>query len=314
MNYKLRIIIARLLNFIIKVIYFIPLGAVVKSKAIAKLSKLKLQISPKLFDDSEFLSYVQKKKLGLEKNLENIKTLALMSSTTDYGFYSPLLKNSYNLGLSSANLYTSYHLYNNYRNQLSNLQNVIIYCSVFSPGFSLIRSSERYRLVAYKYFFDVQYEKNQFIIPEYEKHIIKKCKRLSPREFDHNYMGYDKKTLYNTNVKVQDRTRLHLRENKREPDQLKWLKNLGNLVKEDGRKLFIVFPPYRSDYKNLLPSDSILFEKILNLNLDGVEILNYYNSEIFIDSDFGDTDHLNEDGSIKLTNEIMKVFKNNKWL
>lgn len=73
MNYKLRIIIARLLNIIIKVIYFIPLGGAVKSKAIAKLSKLKLQISPKLFDDNEFLSYVQKKKLGLERNFGTIK-------------------------------------------------------------------------------------------------------------------------------------------------------------------------------------------------------------------------------------------------
>lgn len=310
MSYSILKIIGRFLALFIKLLSLLPFD-IVKVKIIKKLNILKNRISPALFDSETTLKYVQKKKLGLESNFGTIKTLALRGSTADYGFYSSLWENSYNLGLISSSLYTNYHLYNNYRNQLSNLQNVIIFSSVCSPGYSLIRTSERYRVVAYKYFFDVPYEKKEFINPYFEKQILKKCKSLPPQELDINYMGFEKKTYYGTDITAEDRTQSHLRENKREPDQLNWLKNLRDLVNEDGRKLFIVIPPYRTDYKKLLPTDSTLFSKFYNL--DGVEILNYYNSEIFVDSDFGDTDHLNENGSIKLTNDIKQVFKNKKW-
>lgn len=56
-----------------------------------------------------------------------------------------------------------------------------------------------------------------------------------------------------------------------------------------------------------------MFEKIRDLNLEGVEILNYYNLEIFVDSDFGDIDHLNEMVAIKLTNLIKETLKHKNY-
>ena len=76
--------------------------------------------------------------------------------------------------------------------------------------------------------------------------------------------------------------------------------------------MFIVIPPFRSDYKKLLPNQSILFDELFKL--EGVEIMNFFDSKLFTDEDFGDTDHFIEQGAIKLTNEIYKQFGKNNWL
>ena len=95
---------------------------------------------------------------------------------------------------------------------------------------------------------------------------------------------------------------------------MNWLKSLFNLASSDGRQLVVVIPPFRSDYKNLLPPENFLFEKLNKLEVDGLKILNYYNSDKFDDTDFGDADHLNENGAIKLTKEIHSIFKERMWL
>ena len=45
-----------------------------------------------------------------------------------------------------------------------------------------------------------------------------------------------------------------------------------------------------------------------------VNYLNFYDSGIFDDTDFGDTDHLKVEGAVKLTNEIYKVSEGNDML
>ena len=278
------------------------------------LFKLRKKIHPDLFDGNEFLSYVYKKKIGIERNLKSIETLALRASTTDYAFYSPMWKDSYNLGLTSADLFNTYHLYNNYRNRLPVLKNVIVFFSVSAPGFSLIHSTERYRTVAFNYFFQVPYSNESYINPKFEKRIIRKCNKLNTPDIDFSYSGYEKKNNYGIDIAPPERVRTHLRENKREPDQMNWLNSLVNLVNSDERRLVVVIPPFRSDFKNLLPSEVVLFEKLYILESEGMKILNFFNSDKFHDTDFGDTDHLNEAGAIKMTNEIRKMFENRNWL
>jgi hypothetical protein len=236
----------------------------------------------------------------------------MRGSNSDYGFYSPSWENSYNLGLISTDLHFCYHLYNNYRNKLSQLQNIIVFFNIPSPGYSLIHTSERYRVVAYNYFFNIPYLNDKFINPKYEKWINKKCDKLKSINIESDYRGYDKKTYYGTNILTHERIRTHIRENKREPNQLHWLKDLNELIQKDNRKLFIIIPPFRSDYKKLLPEQSIIFKKIFKLK--GIEFIDYYNSNKFSDDDFGDADHLNEQGAKKLTNEIYQYFKKNNLL
>lgn len=311
---KLRPVFDKLLSVLIRIISFLPFKST-KSRIIDFLKKKQKKTKlMNLFDDNTYLTYVKKKKLGLEKNASIIETIALRGSNSDYGFFSPMWKNSYNLGLTSSDLFISYHLYQNLRAKLHNLKYVIFFLNIPAPGNSLIFTSERYRAVAYKYFFNIPYAEEGMIKTRFEKYIIKKCNNLTITEWSEDYAGYDKKTYYGTNLSMKDRARTHLRENRREPNQLHWLKKLSEHINEDKRNLFVVIPPFRSDFKNELPPKSELFQKFYNLELKNTEFLDFYDSDLFTDADMGDTDHLNEQGAIKLTTEIRNYFNERGYL
>lgn len=269
-----------------------------------KLVFFKNAIDPNLFIDEDFLTYVCKKKLGIEKNLITIKTLALRGSNVDYGFYTPIWENSYNLGLTSTDFYTSFILFNIYQKKLDNLQNVIFFFNIPSIGYSLIKTAERYRAISYKYFFDIPYQYPNYINYKFEKKIEIECKKTNIQNIDDNYRGYETKSGFISNIGAQERARTHLRENQREPDQIEWIEKLIDTTGERKINLFFVIPPYRSDFKSALPQKTILFKKIYKLSFKGAVLFDYYDSNLFDDSDFGDMDHLNEKGAIKLTSEL----------
>lgn len=305
---KIRVFTNKLLNLVIRFILLLPLSTSTKNKLTAKIKKTQKKIRINLFDDEKTLTYVKMKETGLAKKASSITTIALRGSNADYGFYAPMWQNSYNLGLTSSDFYSNYHIYENYKNKLKNLQNIIVFLSVPAPGYSLIHTSERYRAVAYKFFFGIPYSKSKQIKNRFEKRIIKKCSRLTIEESVDDYVGYDKKTYYGTDIPASERIKTHLRENGREPSQLEWLKKLSDSINKDSRKLILVITPYRSDYKKLLPTKEVLFKKFHDLNLNNVDFLDYYDSNLFTDEDMGDTDHMNEQGAIKLTAEIKKYF------
>ena len=263
----------------------------------------------KLYMDDDFLSYVYKKKLGLENNLENIQTLALRGSGADYGVFTEGEEGIYNLGLTSTDLYVNFKLYENYSKKMSKLENVIYFWSVAVPGLSLVKISEKYRLVAYKYFFNIPYQDDSLIDKRFEKKIQNKCRKIKPLELKNEYFGYEKKYQFMSNPSAAQRAKTHARENQREPNQLKWLINLIKLLKKDGKQLYIVIPPVKKSYMDCLPNKSQLFEKLYSLDLGNVKIFDFYGSPIFDDSDLGDFDHLNERGAKKMTNELIKYIK-----
>lgn len=278
------------------------------------LTHTKAKLSPNLFDSEDFLNYVYRKKIGIERDSQSITTLALRASTTDYAFFSPLWEDSFNLGLTSSDLYYTYHLYKLYRTRLPKLKNIIIFFSVCAPGYELIKTSERYRTVAYNFFFQIPYSNKAYIEPKFEKRVLKRCLSLKTPEVDESYDGYESKTYFGVNISAQERFRTHFRENQRYPDQMPWLKSLLKLVVSDNRRLIIVIPPVRSDYKNILPSELILYEKVYGLKTEGLEIISYFDSNKFDDSDFGDVDHFNEQGSIKITTDLQQIFAERLWL
>jgi hypothetical protein len=259
-----------------------------------------------LFMDDDFLSYVYKKKLGLENNLNSITTLALRGSHADYGVFTQGEYGIYNLGLTSTDIYFNFKLYEIYSKKMNKLENVIFFYSVFTPGLSLVKINEKYRLVAYKYFFNVPYQDSNLIDKKYEKKIKSRCRKIKPIGLEDKYFGYDKKKQLISNISAEQRAKTHARENRREPNQLEWLVNLINLVKKDGRTLYIVIPPAKKAYMDCLPNKSKLFEKLYSLDLRNVKIIDLYGSPIFDDSDLGDFDHMNEKGAKKLTNELIK--------
>lgn len=265
-----------------------------------------------IIDDS-FIEYVQKKKAGLEKHASDIEVIGIRGSYVDYGFYAQDITKFYNLGLTSTDLYVTYWMYVNDLRKLPRLKSIVLYYSVFAPGLSLIRTNEKYRQVVYDYFFNIPIQKEASLNENLVSHIKKKCREFVGNEVDENYWGYEKKTFF-LSIEAEKRVVTHLRENNREPDQMEWLMKLSQKLDEDGRNLYIVITPFRSDYKRELPECSVLFHKLYDLQLaPNTRILNYFYSPLFDDSDFGDTDHLNEKGAMKITDEIRKeIFADTK--
>lgn len=258
------------------------------------------------FYDKEFINYIYNKKKGLVKSCHEIETLVVRGSNADFGFDPSLFPNSYNLGLTSTDLYSTYYIYQSVNKRMPNLKNIIIYLNPASIGFELGRTREKYRLFAYKYFFDVPivYDLSNLKI---EKKVLLSSLKVKNKDEEYLNMsnGYVAHNGCHENYKANERVRTHLRENKREPDQINWLKSLVEAIEREGKKAYLVITPMRSDYKDLMPDENEIYKKIFN-EFDSEIILNFYNDNDFDDMDMFDTDHLNDTGAKKLTKKIYK--------
>lgn len=295
---KARNITARICYKLAKISF--SLKAIHLSNRLNTIAKL---VDIEIYQNMEFLSYVKEKSLGLQAAEKNIKTLIVRGSIADYSIHPKYLKNSYNLGLTSSDLYTSYYLYHNLKTQLKHLDRIILFAGVFTQGYALSQTKERFRMVAYNHFFKIPIPSELKIKKRYISSNKTKCKRLKVN-IPTDFRGYHKKHFFISNYEIEDRVKKHLRENEREPNQLMWLKKLHDEISKDRKELIIVLPPYRSDYLTLLPETKILYSKLLSLNLIEAKFINYNDCNLFDDSDFGDSYHLNEKGAIKLTKDL----------
>jgi len=265
----------------------------------------------KYFDSKENLAYAYKKKQGLINHAAVIETVAIRGSSADYDFFPQYIDNSYNLGLSSTDVYSNYHLYLNIKEMLPHLKNVVFYMAGFVCGMSLIRIKEKYRVVSYKYFFDIPYQEDGLIDETIEQKIFKKCKKIKVN-VPNDYWGYETKKFFATGTDAESRAETILRENKREPDQMIWIKKLIEQIIEDKKNIFIVIPSHPTKLKeNLLPKEELYKKTYALLNnykdLSNVQLIDLYDSDLFDDSDMGDNDHFNEKGAKKST-MIIKEF------
>lgn len=278
-------------------------------RALARPLKRMWPEQPDLHSDTEFLSYVLKKKTGLMNRAGEIKTIALGASTTDYAFKPERSEQSYNLGLTSFDLHATYHTYMNIRDGICGLQNVLVFASSFSPGFHLAETRERYRAIAYRYFLGVPIQDEGRFKNRAIRQIEEKCRLSSIGPIGPDYSGYDKKTYFGEDITAADRVRTHLRENLRNPDQMAWLQSLLDEAGRRGHRVYLIIPPFRCDYKEEFSrfiSEEDVFRKFYELALGDHRILNYYSSSVFGDECLGDTDHLNEGGARRLTQDIMR--------
>ncbi|SHL65946.1 hypothetical protein SAMN05444414_1257 [Roseovarius marisflavi] len=259
------------------------------------------------FDNSTFLKYVAGKSYAFQENSEHIETLALRDSHADYGLFTPEFPGSFNLGLTSGDLYTAFQLYSTHHKKLRNLRRVVLFFGVFSPGFSLINTSERYRTVAYKYYLSVPYQDRSCINKLAEMRIVQKCRKISSEEFSEGQFGYKKKTFFLEDVDVEKRAAVHLKENRRHQNQLIWLERLLQLISLNKHSLYIVIPPARSDYRACLPSKHELFKDLYSIKLENTKIIDCFEGNVVGDEGMGDTDHPNEEGAIKLTKYLRQI-------
>jgi len=266
------------------------------------------------FNSKYYLDYVYRKKQGLINHAAEIETIALRGSTADYAFIPQCIENSYNLGLTSTDLYFSYQLYLKSKEMLPNLNNVVVYLAGFTNGFSIIRTNEKYRLVSYKYFFEIPFQEDGFIDQKIEKKIFGKCKNTQTIVPD-DYWGYEEGKTFMPEMDARVRAKQIIRENRREPDQMVWIKKIIDQIVKDKKNIFIVIPPYTTALKSFLPPKEKLYEKTYSLlsnykNIANVRLIDLYDSDLFDDSDMGDHDHPNEKGAKKSTMIVKEYIDN----
>lgn len=79
------------------------------------------------------------------------------------------------------------------------------------------------------------------------------------------------------------------------------LKNIEPIV--------VVMPFVKQYVKNLDSMQKEMFMELLNVLVEDIQYVDFNDADCFDDSDFMDTDHLNERGAIKVSTILMNMFK-----
>ena len=246
-------------------------------------------------------SYYILKFIGVQK-CKNLKNLVLGSSHGRDGFIPGEF--DFNLSNSSLDLYRIWNLYKYVvEHNGKNIENIIIFWSVFHAGLQLEKTKEFKKCIPYKALFGIEYACDFQLndryaidkIKEQQKHIV--C----PDDF-RGKSGYD----IDHNEVAELLVLKHLKNTKRNNNQIQYLDNIVKLARKQKHNVYIVLPPYRSDYLKYLPDDKIVYRELfdfLDKNQD-VMLLNFQHDKDFKDSDFDSSDHCNETGGAKLTEKI----------
>lgn len=250
---------------------------------------------------SHILQESYKKKLEIDYYKENIRTLILGSSHGAYGYRA--METEFNFCLASQDLYYSYKLYELYAKNLPNLKNIILFYSVFSNGFLLDKTSEKERAIAYKKLFNIPILNNCFFLKFKSLFFNMSLKKFKKAPITYNN-GNEINYVF-MNIPLNERIKQHYKNNQRENKQNHWIKKLSDLAKENNHNLYIVLSPAKTAYKECLPNSKELFKDLLNLvESINVTLIDLYDSNLFIDDDFGDYDHLTQKGAEKLSNYV----------
>lgn len=242
---------------------------------------------------------------------DNIKTVILGSSHGRDG-YIPNGR-SFNLANSSQDLYRAYKVYEYLTKQKSkceSLRNIVLFWSVFHPGLQLEKTQEYLKCIPYKLFYDAQYI-CEFPISD-KKYLRRLYRQFKKTTVPNNYRG---KSLWDINHDgeiTSDLVSKHIKNTKRNNGQIQYVQNILDLARKYKHKLYIVLPPYRTDYLKCLPDyKEIYFElfDFLDKNPD-VTLLDLQHDKDFNDGDFDSADHCNERGAEKLTKKIDSFLDN----
>lgn len=247
------------------------------------------------------------KRASFTKVAGNVRTLAFGSSHGLYGFHAGA--GEFNFCEVSQDLYYSFRLYEKHAGTARRLEKIILFFSVFSAGFELEKTGEKERCVFYKTIYGLPYKNREFMPRDErrgkEKQVRKFLKGATPSGDPAGNCRYD--FFFAPGTDVRARAEAHLQNSRRENDQMLYFKKLCSLARKKGHALFIVIPPARTDYKSFLPSSRIIFYNLFNKlppPQEGIQVLNFYDDPDFGFGDFGDMDHLNQNGAIKLTQKI----------
>lgn len=244
------------------------------------------------------------------KNLSDKDTLVLGSSHIADGYQ--VAENEISLAFHSQDLYYSYNLYKLTRQ--SNIKNVILSFSVFSDGYTVIKTNEAKLCIPIKLILGIPYqyddvakEKRLYLFEHQYKRGIKKSRKSGKK--------YEKKIIalngdFDLNV-IKKRATSHYKNHLRPVSQMEYFNKILEETKVNNQNLYVVITPVTKMYRDELPPSDEIFSGMKNLakSYSHCKVLDYFNDDSFTLEDFYNGDHLNYKGAEKLTKLIKSEMK-----
>ena len=247
-----------------------------------------------------------KKFHALSWQLSSINTLILGSSHAYYGYFAE--QKEFNLGLPSCDLYHSAMLYKWCTSHCCpNLRTIIIFYDLFSPGFQLEMTREAFRCVAYRELYGIE-PRCPNRLSRYDKLLghamIKQHLWDCGGDYLKDYRG-NSDFDFDGGYSVAERAMKHIKHNRRETSQTKYLEPVIQIARTLNHRIIIVIPPLRSDFRSHLGSEDYYKElKALVENYQNIKLIDLQCAGEFTWVDFIDCDHLTRRGAEKLASII----------
>lgn len=235
---------------------------------------------------------------------DSLESVCFGSSHGQHGFWPS--EGSFNLSTISQDLYTSYELYRRVGDAKS-LKRVFIFVSVFSSGFQTERTKERDMCLFFHEYWGVDYRFHKEKYFQCRRDMLYKreqqIKGVSIAGWRGEYDHEKDSTGFANTAAVGARVLSHLKNNRRSNGEIDYLDKFLDLADKLGHEAVVVIPPARSDYIALCPSNEELFSSVYALvnRHAKAKLVDLFRCPEFIDSDFGDSDHMTRVGAEKLT-------------
>jgi len=255
------------------------------------------------------------KRDSLYANSSSIETLCIGSSHGDGSFDPRYFPNSFNLCFRSADMEHVSLLYDRVIDSLPSVKNIIFFYPIYFPGWCIQKDIEEgwvslYLNEIFKLGVKYQFEQDFYSVRE---NLLKD--KLDDVHYDiENHRGFtpnNGQVILPAHYSVQRRVDAHYRFGEMTTyDQMFF--DFVEKVKQRNLTLTVVIPAARSDYVNAMFNIvegpyMTFFRKTRDLYKDTVS---FFNSELFDDSHFADTDHMNAlgEGPRILTTELYSKF------
>lgn len=249
------------------------------------------------------------KNVSLRNKCDRINTLVIGNSHLFYGVIPKVFDiPCFNLSVSSIDLFACWALLKKYGENLKNLKTVITCISVFSPGFDLTKTTEKWRCFYHKDLLGIPYD-----IDANNLEYTSWKQEARNRKTDNDYMGFNDQTGFFGQWNAKDRYVAHLKHFCRDESQLKYLSLINDWCAENKKRFICVITPHRADYVAQSSQSIIrLLKNYVREYAPYAEFYSFFDDPGFKDDDFGDTDHLNKIGAEKFSKILNKIINNKK--
>lgn len=283
--------------------------------------------------------YYYRMSLQAAKN-PNVDTLLVGSSYGLYGIDSHIMEHTVNCSLPSQDLYYNAKTINEVCNNNTNIKKVVIICGYYFFFSDLSRTEnemeiQRIANVYYPYYgdlhncvllpsrrnilfqselFDLEKISERYVSAYYEEgyfHEGRSREAQALKYWKDENKRWEQITEQEKEAAGKRRADEHNhqinRENTYEQNKMVFKNMLEDCNLKDIKVVFVVTPATKHYRKNFNPHFKEIFYKTLDECNTPIHLLDLFDSPLFENADFNDMDHLNDNGAVKFTTQLLDL-------